>query len=72
MKKLEFSTISLDDYAKIYNEMTNQVRHELDLEIFFTGDHPEFGRITLYQPGSVKKAMLLQHGTVGLEKTGSY
>lgn len=72
MKQLEFSIISLDDFAKIYGEMSNRVRHTLDLEVFFTGDHAEFGKITLYQPGSDNNAMLLRHGSMGLEKTGSY
>ncbi len=72
MKELEFSIITLDDFAKIYDSMTNRVRHNLDLEVFFTGDHAELGRITLYQPGVDNNAMLLQHGSVGLEKTGSY
>ncbi|TAN66327.1 MAG: hypothetical protein EPN17_14025 [Methylobacter sp.] len=72
MKELEFSIITLDEFARIYGEMNNRVRHKLDLEVFFTGDHAEFGRITLYRPGPDNKAMLLQHGSVGLEKTGSY
>ena len=70
MKKLEFLIITLEDFAKIYDEMTNRVRHNLDLEIFYTGDHAELGKITLYQPRSNNSAMLLQHGSAKLEKTG--
>lgn len=70
MKNLEFSTISADDFYKIYDQMTDRVRHDLDLETFFTGNHIHYGRITLYQPKSDNKAILLQHGSISLAKTG--
>jgi hypothetical protein len=61
MKELKFSEISLDDFAKIYTEMTRLVRKDLAGEIFFSGSHAEFGEITLYQPKGSNKAIMLRH-----------
>lgn len=61
MKKVKFSEISSDDFAKIYEEMTDLVRKDLEGETFFSGSHAKFGEITLYQPKSGNKAIMLQH-----------
>jgi hypothetical protein len=61
MKELKFSEISLDDFSKIYAEMANLVRKDLEGEAFFSGSHAVFGDITLYQPKGGNKAIMLQH-----------
>ncbi len=61
MKQLKFSEISFDDYAKIYGEITNLVRKDLEGETFFSGNHAKFGEITLYKPKSSNKAIMLHH-----------
>lgn len=61
MKELKFSEISLDDFSKIYEEVTNLVRKDLEGEVFFSGSHAVFGEITLYQPKGGHKAIMLQH-----------
>jgi hypothetical protein len=61
MKELKFSEISLDDFSKIYQEMNNLVRKDLEGETFFSGSHTVYGEITLYQPKGSKKAIMLQH-----------
>ncbi|MGZ5052905.1 MAG: hypothetical protein ACXWF8_14245 [Methylobacter sp.] len=61
MKELKFSEISLDDFAKIYAEMHDLVRKDLEGETFYSGKHSVFGEITLYQPQNGSKAIMLQH-----------
>jgi len=61
MKELKFSEISLDDFSKIYSEITHLVRKDLEGETFYSGSHAVFGEITLYQPKGSNKAIMLQH-----------
>jgi len=61
MKELTFSEISLEDFSKIYEEMTNLVRKDLEGETFFSGSHAKFGEITLHQIKGSHKAIMLQH-----------
>lgn len=61
MKTLKFSEISSADFTRIYGEMTNLVRKDLEGETFFSGSHAEFGEITIYQPGHNNKAVMLLH-----------
>jgi len=61
MKELKFSEINLDDFSKIYEEMTNLVRKDVAGEIFFSGSHAVYGEITLYRSKDSNKAIMLQH-----------
>lgn len=64
MKQLKFSEISVADYNRIYEEMTNLVRKDLGGELFFSGSHAEFGEITLYRPKNSNKAIMLNHDKI--------
>lgn len=61
MKELKFSEISLDEFSRIYAEMHDLVRKDLEGETFYSGKHQVFGEITLHQPKGGNKAIMLQH-----------
>jgi hypothetical protein len=56
------SAITLQEHADIYEQMTDRKTHHAGRETFYSGHHPDYDAIILFQNGASDSATLIEVG----------